>query len=179
MTQLLCPRVFFLCSDALWGWADILFLKHTSSIFRQSSNPVCGSSIMEQVRLCTVWPMDNWLGSSMNHIQGWMTVWESCCHASEKGCLRLCSLLGSRECLDSSNLAVFSTKLRLELLPAAAFAIASCHPASIILEIFFAFSAVSRSTNGFKRKKAGKFGALHSLELNHDRDLNSSWERLW
>ena len=35
---------------------DILFLKHDSSIFRQSSNPVyvCGFYMMEQVRLCAV-----------------------------------------------------------------------------------------------------------------------------
>ena len=31
--------------------ADILFLKHVSSIFRQSSNPVRGFSMMKQVRL--------------------------------------------------------------------------------------------------------------------------------
>ena len=32
---------------------DILFLKHASSIFRQSSNPlICGFSMMEQGRLC-------------------------------------------------------------------------------------------------------------------------------
>ena len=54
--------------------ADIFFLKHGSSILRQSSNPVCGFSMIEQVRVCVVWPMENWLGSSMNHIQGWMTV---------------------------------------------------------------------------------------------------------
>ena len=36
-------------------WADILFQKHDCSIFRQSSNPVCGFSMMEQVRLCAVW----------------------------------------------------------------------------------------------------------------------------
>ena len=35
-----------------------------------SSNPVCrllrylGFSMMEQVRLCTVWPQENWLGTS-------------------------------------------------------------------------------------------------------------------
>ena len=34
--------------------ADILFLKHDSSIFRQSSNPVCGFSMLEEVRLCAV-----------------------------------------------------------------------------------------------------------------------------
>ena len=66
---------------------DILFLKHDSSLFRQSSNTVSGFSMMEQVRLCAVWPTENWLGSSMNHIQGWKTVW--ICHrqALEKGCL--------------------------------------------------------------------------------------------
>ena len=56
--------------------SDILFLKHACSILRQSSNPVCGSSMMEQVeqvRFCAVWPMENWLASSMNYIQGWMT----------------------------------------------------------------------------------------------------------
>ena len=52
--------------------SDILFLKHASSIFRQSSNPVCGFSMMEQVKLCAVWPTENWLSSSMNDIQGWI-----------------------------------------------------------------------------------------------------------
>ena len=53
---------------------DILFLKHASIIFRQSSNHVCDLSMMEKVRLCAVWPMENWIGSFMNHIQGRMTV---------------------------------------------------------------------------------------------------------
>ena len=48
--------------------SDIIVLKHDSSILRQSSNPVCGLSMMEQVRLCAVWPTENWLTSSMNHI---------------------------------------------------------------------------------------------------------------
>ena len=42
---------------------------------------------MEQVRLCAVWPTENWLGSSRNHMQGWMIVWECCRHALEKECL--------------------------------------------------------------------------------------------
>ena len=42
---------------------------------------------MEQVRLCAVLPTENWLASSMNHIQGRMTVWICYCHALEKGCL--------------------------------------------------------------------------------------------
>ena len=67
--------------------SDILFLKHACSTLRQSSNNVCGFSMMEQVRLCAVWPSENWLGSPMNHILGWMTVWEWCKHAWQKGCL--------------------------------------------------------------------------------------------
>ena len=50
---------------------EFLALKHESRILRHSSNPVCGFSLMEQVRLCAVWPMENWLGSSLNQIQGW------------------------------------------------------------------------------------------------------------
>ena len=50
------------------------FLKHDGRILRQSSRPVCCLSMMEQVRLCGVWATENWLGSSMNQIQGWMTV---------------------------------------------------------------------------------------------------------
>ena len=30
----------------------------------QLSNPVCGFSMLEQVKLCAVWPTENWLGSS-------------------------------------------------------------------------------------------------------------------
>ena len=41
--------------------------------------------MMEQVRLCAVWPTENWLGSSMNHIQGWTTVRESYSRALEQG----------------------------------------------------------------------------------------------
>ena len=39
--------------------SDILFLKHACSIIRQSSNPACGFSMMEQVRLWVVWPTEN------------------------------------------------------------------------------------------------------------------------
>ena len=42
---------------------------------------------MKQVRRCAVWPTENWRGSSINHIQVWMIVWESYCYALEKGCL--------------------------------------------------------------------------------------------
>ena len=54
--------------------SDILCLKHDSSILRQSSNPVFGFSMIEPVRLLDVWPMENWLGSSMNYMLGWKTV---------------------------------------------------------------------------------------------------------
>ena len=52
--------------------------------------------MMEQVRLCAVWPMENWLGSSLNQIQGWTTVRESYSRALEQGPLpspsRLCCI---------------------------------------------------------------------------------------
>ena len=60
--------------DMALSKADILFPKHACSILRQSSNPVCGFSLMEQVRLSAVWPMESWLGSFFNQIQGWITV---------------------------------------------------------------------------------------------------------
>ena len=53
--------------------ADFLALKHESSILGHSSIPVWGFSMMEQVRLCAVWPMENCIGSSLNQIQGWTT----------------------------------------------------------------------------------------------------------
>ena len=55
-------------------YSEFLVLKHASRILGHSSNPVFGFSMMEQVRLCAVWPMENWLGSSLNQIQGWTTV---------------------------------------------------------------------------------------------------------
>ena len=57
--------------------AEFLALKNESRILGHSSNPVSGFSMMKQVRLCAVWPMESWLGSSLNHIQGWTTVRES------------------------------------------------------------------------------------------------------
>ena len=83
------------------SWPEISSEEHESSIFRQSSNPVSGFSMMEQVRLCAVWPTENWLGSSMNHIQGWNTVWICYWHARQNRSLPhfLCSfsLFGSTE----------------------------------------------------------------------------------
>ena len=64
-------------------------LKHESSILGHSSNPASGFSEMKQVRLCAVWPMENWLGSSLNQIQGWTTVPESYSRALEQGHLIL------------------------------------------------------------------------------------------
>ena len=49
---------------------EFLALKHESMILGHSSNPVFGFSLMEQVRLFAVWPMENWFGSSMNHKLG-------------------------------------------------------------------------------------------------------------
>ena len=39
----------------------------------------------EQVRLCALWPMENWLGSSLNQIQGWTAVCQSYSRALEQG----------------------------------------------------------------------------------------------
>ena len=44
---------------------EFLALKHKSRIFGHSSNPVCGFSMMEQVRLCAVWVRENWLGPAL------------------------------------------------------------------------------------------------------------------
>ena len=55
--------------------------------------------MMEQVRLCAVWPMENWCGSSLNQIQGWTTVRESYSRALEQEPLihtRSLSLRGSK-----------------------------------------------------------------------------------
>ena len=40
--------------------------------------------MMEQVSLCAVWPMENWLGTSLNQIRGWTAVRESYSRALEK-----------------------------------------------------------------------------------------------
>ena len=65
--------------------AEFLALKHESWTLRQSSNPVCGFYMMEQVSTCAVWAMGNWHGSSLNQIQGWTTVLESYSRALEQG----------------------------------------------------------------------------------------------
>ena len=59
---------------------DFLALNHKSRIIRHPYNPVCGFSMMEQVILCAVWLMKNWLGSSLN-------VRESYSRALEQGSL--------------------------------------------------------------------------------------------
>ena len=48
--------------------SEFLALKHESRILGQSSNFVWGFSMMEQVRLCVVWHMENWIDSSLNQI---------------------------------------------------------------------------------------------------------------
>ena len=48
---------------------EFLALKQKNRILGHSYNPVCGFSMMEQVTLCAVWPLENWLGSFLNQIQ--------------------------------------------------------------------------------------------------------------
>ena len=74
---------------------EFLVLNQESRILGHSSNPVCGFSVMEQVILCAVWPMENWLGSSMNQIEGWTTVRESYYRALEQGPLPTNDILSS------------------------------------------------------------------------------------
>ena len=64
---------------------DFLALKHESRILGHSSNPACGFYMMEQVRLCAVRPMENWIDSSLNQIQGRTTVRESYSRALDQG----------------------------------------------------------------------------------------------
>ena len=59
---------------------EFLALKHENRILY-----VCGFSMMEQDRLCAVWPTENWLGSLLNQIQGLTTVRESYSCALEQG----------------------------------------------------------------------------------------------
>ena len=56
---------------------EFLALKHESRILGHSSNPVCGFFMMEQVRLCAVWSMENWLGSSLLQIKGFFEAIEA------------------------------------------------------------------------------------------------------
>ena len=102
--------------------AEFVALKQESRILVPSSNPVCGFSRMEQVRLGAVWPMENCPGSSFNQIQGWATVRESYSHALERGPLlnrtRTAVILGCR-----CSLLLFSPCLRLHACHAFAFTV--------------------------------------------------------
>ena len=49
---------------------ESLTLKHKNRIIGHSFNPACGFSMMDQVTLCAVCLTENWLGSSLNQIQG-------------------------------------------------------------------------------------------------------------
>ena len=69
------------------GRKQMSALKHDSKIFRQSSNLVCGLSMLEEAWLCPVWPSENWLCSSWNHIQDWVTVCRSYSRALEQALL--------------------------------------------------------------------------------------------
>ena len=82
--------------------SEVLALKQESRIIGQPTNPASGFSMME---LCAVWPMDNWLGSSLNQIQGWTTVRESYSCALEQGPL-------VKEGSDSDEMSVTEQTLR-------------------------------------------------------------------
>ena len=74
-----CTRIYYLkdlVPNHPYGTlqADTQFDDGKSTIFRQLDIPVSGFSKTKQVTLCGVWPMENWLGSSMNQILGWLIV---------------------------------------------------------------------------------------------------------
>ena len=48
-------------------WHDTVYDSERSLLY--STIARVRVSMMEQARLCAVWPMENWLGSSWNHIQ--------------------------------------------------------------------------------------------------------------
>ena len=52
----------------LYSDAEFHALKDESRILGYPSNPVSGFSMMEWVRLCAVWPMENRLGPSLNRV---------------------------------------------------------------------------------------------------------------
>ena len=86
------PTEFYLWLRGIWTFPEFTFARPTYTLLKgetskvcefthpymtflvPGSNPACGFSMKEQVRLCAVWPMENWLCSSMNHIQGGKTV---------------------------------------------------------------------------------------------------------
>ena len=65
---------------------DILFLKYDSSIFRQASYPVHGRAKPVLHRPNSTEP-NLFHHRETTYRAGWMTVWECCRHALEKGCL--------------------------------------------------------------------------------------------
>ena len=86
---------------------EVITLKHESRILGQWSNPVCGFSMT----CCAVGLMENWLGSSLNQIQGWTTVRESYSRALEQGPLagsvQLFILVGKKGWSNSWTDAIF------------------------------------------------------------------------
>ena len=64
------------------SWETQLLKGKVTNPHTAISKPV---HVMEQVRICAVWPTDNWLGYSLNHIQGWTTVRESYSRALQQG----------------------------------------------------------------------------------------------
>ena len=61
-------------SSTLQIQANILFLKHDSSMFRQSSNPVCGSWQSQSSSPWAKQRRDEPVPSWRNHIQSWTNV---------------------------------------------------------------------------------------------------------
>ena len=86
---------------------EFLALKHESRMVGHSFNPVCGFSTME-IRLCAVWPMENWLGSPLNQIQG---ILLSCFRARTYGSL---ARLASKPCMPGKRNTLRETHTKCE-----------------------------------------------------------------
>ena len=66
--------------------------------------------MVEQVRLCAVWPTEIWLGSSLNQILGWTTVLESYSHVLEQGPLDRERALARLSGTDRPSLSIHKSK---------------------------------------------------------------------
>ena len=95
------------CQVSLWIRKS---RNHTSSLqstrvayLDQSSNPVCGFSMTEQIRLCAVCPIENLLGTSKTTYRvGWM-IWICYSRALERRCLAKGFISTQRNCESPST----------------------------------------------------------------------------
>ena len=78
------------CPSLLWTivTGQYMMCENQATVQGLLRHILCGFSMTEQVRLCAVWPMENWLVYSLNQIQCWTTVRESYSRPLERGPLK-------------------------------------------------------------------------------------------